>query len=138
MAGPWSVEPVPGRGFGVFRAGEHPSRGFRPVARLPRPLPRPARRRRPARHRARAAALPRRRPGPGRQGYAVRLDDGTVVGHLAQFDEPLIDAVNAFVGVVRLPASLAFVLEAAGSVALERCGAILEERVVAVSSEAGL
>jgi hypothetical protein len=30
------------------------------------------------------------------------------------------------------------VLEAAGSVALERCGAILEERVVAVSSEAGL
>jgi hypothetical protein len=35
------------------------------------------------------------------------------------------------VGVVRLPASLAFELEAAGAATLERCGAILEERVLA-------
>src|SRR5262245_50068304 len=32
MAGPWSVEPLPGRGFGLFRAGERPPRGFSPHA----------------------------------------------------------------------------------------------------------
>src|SRR5512133_593688 len=85
MAGPWSVEPVPGLGFGVFRAGERPSRGFRPKVIFP------------ARWLAllAAAVLPGTgrepllslagNPEPGGQGYAVCLDDGTVVGQAEQF-----------------------------------------------------
>jgi len=40
-------------------------------------------------------------------------------------------------GVLRVPGSLAFVLEAAGAISLERAGAILEERVRAAALEAG-
>jgi len=137
MAGPWSVLPVPGLGFGLFREGEPPSRGFRPVAvfadRFLALLT--------------AAALPgigrypllflARDPDPDDQGYAVRLDDGTVVGHFAQFDETLLESVNSLAGVLRVPVSLAFVLEAAGAVTLERAGAILEERVRAAAFEVG-
>ena len=47
------------------------------------------------------------------------------------FEERAIDAMNVLVHLLRPPESLAFVLEAAGSVALERCGAILDERVAA-------
>ena len=133
MAGPWSVELILGRGFGVFRAGEVPSRGFRPLVVFPdRWLALLA-----------AAVLPGTGrepllclagdPEPGGQGYAVLLDDGTVVGHAEQFEEPLIDAVNVAVSLVRSPLSLAQLLEAAGAVALERCGAILDERVAAAA-----
>ena len=31
-AGPWHIEEVPGRGFGLFRPGESAARGVRPVA----------------------------------------------------------------------------------------------------------
>ena len=137
MAGPWRVLPVPGLGFGLFREGEPPSRGFRPVAvfadRFLALLT--------------AAVLPgigrypllflARDPDPDDQGYAVRLDDGTVVGHLQQFDQTLLEAVNGLVGVLRVPGSLAFVMEAAGAITLERAGAILEERVQGAALEAG-
>ncbi len=53
------------------------------------------------------------------------LDDGGIVGHFELFDEGLLDALNVTVGLVRSPQSLAYLLEAAGPVALERCGAIL-------------
>jgi len=46
----------------------------------------------------------------------------------------LVDGVNVALGFVRLPASLAFLLEAAGAVALERCGAILDERILAATA----
>jgi len=129
MAGPWAVVPVPGLGYGLFREGERPPRGFRPVAVFP--------------DRFLALVTAAALPGTGREpllslarepdaeglGYAVRLDDGTVVGHFAQFDEALLDSVNGLLGVLRVPASLAFQLEAAGAVALERAGALLEERV---------
>ena len=39
--------------------------------------------------------------------------------------------MNVLVHLLRSPESLAFVLEAAGSVTLERCGVILDERVAA-------
>ena len=78
-----------------------------------------------------------RDPDPDDQGYAVRLDDGTVVGHLLQFDQTLLEAVNGLVGVLRVPGSLAFVMEAAGAITLERAGAILEERVCAAALAAG-
>ncbi len=127
VAGPWFVEPIPGIGFGLFRAGESLARGFRPAAVFPdRWLALLA-----------AAVL----PGTGRDpllrldkepdalGYGVALDDGEVVGHFELFDETLLDAVNVAIGLARSPWSLAFLLEAAGPLALERCGAILERWV---------
>jgi len=124
VAGPWFVEPIPGLGFGLFRAGESLTRGFRPVAVFPdRWLALLA-----------AAVL----PGTGRdpllrlskeadpEGCGVTLDDGAVVGHCELFDEALIDGMNAVVSVIRSPWSLACLLEAAGPLALERCGALLE------------
>jgi hypothetical protein len=59
------------------------------------------------------------------EGYGVVLDGGEVVGRFELFDEPLLDAMNVAVGLARSPQSLAYLLEAAGPVALERCGAIL-------------
>jgi hypothetical protein len=136
MAGPWSVEPLAGRGFGLFRAGERPPRGFPPYALFPdRFLALLA-----------AAVL----PGTGREpllhlgldagpdGYDVRLDDGTVVGHLGQFDEALIGGMNVAVALVRSPLALSLVLEAAGAVALERCGAILAEYAAGAEMGAGV
>ncbi len=129
VAGPWFVEPIPGLGFGLFRAGESLTRGFRPAAVFPdRWLALLA-----------AAVL----PGTGRdallrlhketdpEGYGVALDDGTVIGHLELFDEPLLDAMNVAVSLARSPRSLAYLLEAAGPLALERCGAILAVRSLA-------
>jgi len=49
-----------------------------------------------------------------------------LVNELQLFDEALIDAMNAVVSLMRSPWSLACLLEAAGPLALERCGALLE------------
>ena len=126
VAGPWRIEPIPGLGFGLFRAGESLARGFRPAAVFPdRWLALLA-----------AAVL----PGTGRdaflrlhkdadaEGYGVVLDDGGIVGHFELFDEALLDALNVTVGLARSPQSLAYLLEAAGPAALERGGAILASR----------
>jgi hypothetical protein len=43
--------------------------------------------------------------------------------------------MNVLVHLLRSPESLAYVLEAADSVTLERCGAILDERVKAAGAE---
>jgi hypothetical protein len=64
--------------------------------------------------------------GDGRNG-GHRLP----VGFLQLFDEKSIDALNVVVHLLQSPESLAYVLEAAGQVTLERCGAILDERVAA-------
>ena len=130
VAGPWHVEEVPG-GFGLFRQGESLERGFRPQARFrDRWLALLA-----------AAVLPgtgrdaafRLRKEPDAEGYA--LEDGTagadgdVLGHFTLFDESLAEALNVAASLVRLPASLACLLEGAGQVSLERAGAILDEKV---------
>ena len=49
-------------------------------------------------------------------------------GFLQLFDEKAVDALNVLIHLIQAPESLAYVLEAAGSVTLERCGAILDER----------
>ena len=124
VAGPWRVEPIPALGFGLFRAGESLTRGFRPAAVFPeRWLALLA-----------AAVLPgtgrdaflHLRTEPDADGFALSLDDGTPAGHLELFDQALVEAMNNAVAVVRSPWSLAYLLEAAGPLTLERCGAILE------------
>jgi hypothetical protein len=57
------------------------------------------------------------------------LEGDEVVGQLRLFDECLVDALNVAVHLLQAPESLAWLLEAAGAVALERCGAILDERM---------
>jgi hypothetical protein len=127
VAGPWFVEPIPGLGFGLFRAGKSLTRGFRPAAVFPdRWLALLA-----------AAVLPgtgrdpllRLNQEPDSEGYGITLDDGAVVGHFELFDEPLLDAMNAVVALMRSPWSLAWFLEACGPLALDRCGALLERRI---------
>jgi hypothetical protein len=135
MAGPWSVEPLPGEGFGLFRAGEHPSRGFGPTAVFPdRSLALLAAAILPGTGREPLLSL-HGNPDPVSGRYSLQLDDGTTVGHSEHFEEALVDALNVAVGLVRSPLSLALRLEAAGSTAAARCGAILEERIPATDAE---
>ena len=60
------------------------------------------------------------------EGYGVALDGGALVGHCELFDEALLDGMNVAIGLIRSPWSLACLLEAAGPLALERCGALLD------------
>jgi hypothetical protein len=126
-AGPWRVLELPGRGFGLFRAGESPARGHRPAAVL--------------RQRWLALLAAAVLPGTGRdaafrlqkdsgpEGFAVEDGSGEIVGHLELFDPNLIEALHFAEGLLRSPETLAVLLEAAGQVALERAGAILDERI---------
>jgi len=123
VAGPWHIEEIPALGYGLFREGESLTRGFRPAAVFPdRWLALLA-----------AACLPgtgrdallRLSPEPHEDGFAVMLEDRTLAGRCELFSEPLLDAMNVAVNLIRLPQSLAYLLEAAGAAALERCGALL-------------
>lgn len=126
VAGPWHVEELPA-GFGLFRLGESQERGFEPYAVFRgRPLALLAAAVLPGTGRDRAFLLEKE---AGAEGYAVAEPGGAAVGHVALFDESLVDALNVAAAVVRLPGSLAALLEAAGQVALERAGAILDEKV---------
>ena len=133
VAGPWRIEAVDwrgGRGFGLFRLGESQARGFEPVAIYP--------------SRWLALVMAAILPGTGRDPllhlektpnadgvYPVTLpgrDGAEQVGELQLFDEAAVDAMNVAIHLLQAPESLAYLLEAAGAVALERCGAILDER----------
>jgi hypothetical protein len=133
VAGPWRIEPIPGHGFGLFRVGETLARGFAPTAVFP--------------SRWLALVMAAILPGTGRDPL-VRLekqpdadgvyplilpgpDGGETVGQLQLFNEPAVDAMNVAIHLLQAPESLAYLLEAAGAVALERCGAILDERMMA-------
>jgi hypothetical protein len=139
VAGPWRIESIPGHGFGLFRVGESLARGFAPTAVFP--------------SRWLALLMAGILPGTGRDpllllskqpdahgAYPVALagggDDGGdgdgggrgPVGFFQLFDETALDALNVVIHLIQAPESLAYMLEAAGSVTLERCGAILDER----------
>lgn len=126
MAGPWLMEEIPGAGWGLFRLGEGTARQFRPFAVF----------RRQSVALLAAAILPgtgrdpafRLQLDPELAGYAV-VSAGELVGHLALFDERVLDALCVVEALVRSPESLAYLLEAAGAIALERAGAILDGRV---------
>jgi hypothetical protein len=127
-AGPWRILELPGGGFGLFRRGESLERGHRPAARFhQRWLALLA-----------AAVLPgtgrdaafRLHKASGPEGFAVETGNGgEPVGSLELFDERLIEALHVAAGLLRSPESLALLLEAGGQVALERAGAILDERI---------
>jgi hypothetical protein len=143
VAGPWRIESIPGHGFGLFRVGESLARGFAPTAVFP--------------SRWLALLMAGILPGTGQDPllllskqpdahgvYPVALagggddggdggDDGRrpPVGFFQLFDETSLDALNVVIHLIQAPESLAYVLEAAGSVTLERCGAILDERAAA-------
>jgi hypothetical protein len=128
VAGPWRVEPA-GSGFGVFRPGEIPGK-HRPLAVFASP----------SLALLAAAVLPgvgrdsafRLRKDPdleGSFGIESRAEWGALVGHLARFDEKLIDALHVLHTLITAPESLAFLLEAAGALALERAGTLLAWRI---------
>jgi hypothetical protein len=140
VAGPWRVEPVPEHGFGLFRVGESLSRGFAPAAVFP------------SRWLALIAAAVL--PGTGRDPllflskeadadgvYPVALAGGASgggggesAGRFLLFDERLLDAMNVLIHLLQSPECLAYLLEAAGGVTLDRCGTILDERLAAEES----
>ena len=132
VAGPWRIELIQGHGFGLFRIGESLARGFAPLALFP--------------SRWLALLVAAVLPGTGRDPL-IRiekqadedgcyplvlpgLDGREVVGQLLVFDEDLVIAMNVAVHLLQAPESLAWLLEAAGGVTLERCGAILDERTM--------
>jgi hypothetical protein len=126
VAGPWIIEPVPGAGFALFRSGEGQAHGFRATAVF-----------RERHHALLAAAV---LPGTGRDlafrigaepelsGYPLLRPAGETAGHLRHFDQNLTDALHVVEALVRSPEALANLLEAAGGLALERAGAILDQR----------
>lgn len=130
VAGPWGVEAIHFTGYGLYRHGESSTRGHLPAGVFTDP----------SLALLAAAALPgtgrdplfRLRKEPTPEGYAVEAA-GEVIAHLPHFDEKLVDALHVLECVVRSPDALANLLEAAGSVALERAGAILDGRLGGVN-----
>ncbi len=127
-AGPWVIEELSPRVFGLSRVGMGHARGYAPTAIfIDRWLALVA-----------AAVLPglgqtpllfRRKREDGRPGYEVVLDGGTKVGSLAPAAKKLVGRMNAAIYLLKSPESLARLLEAAGAVVLERSGAILDEEL---------
>jgi hypothetical protein len=132
VSGLAAVHPMPGRGFCLYLPGARPGAEFHPVACFAE------------RWRAllAAAVLPGTgrdpayvlRQDPGPEGFALLAGlnrDGTpdIVGHLQLFDEAWASALHVADALLRRPDCLALLLEAAGKVALERTGAVLDERV---------
>jgi hypothetical protein len=148
VAGPWRIESIVwngGHGFGLFRVGESLTRGFAPTAVFPSRwlallmagiLPGTGRdpllllSKQPDAHGAYPVAL----AGGGDDGGDGGDGDGrrSPVGFFQLFDEKALDALSVVIHLIQAPESLAYVLEAAGSVTLERCGAILDERAAAL------
>ncbi len=125
-AGPWRIEELSHRGvqrWGVFQSAAGSRRGGYPVALFGR------------RELAllAAAVLPatgrdsilRLEPDESSEGFALRGPNGDVEGHLRHFDQPLEEALHVAAYLTRSPASLALLLEAAGSTALRDAGSLL-------------
>src|SRR4029077_19707023 len=112
VAGPWRIEPIPGDGFGLFRAGESLGRGFAPAAVFP--------------SRWLALVCAAILPGTGQDpllllfkegdaggAYPVTLagggsggggtGDGGAVGFFPLFEERALDAMNVLVHLLRSP-----------------------------------
>lgn len=124
-AGPWSLLPMPGGGWGVFRRGQSPERGDVPAATF--------------RQREKALLAAAVMPGTGRdplfrlapdassEGFALTSSSGGPEGHFRLFDENLRDALHVAECLVRSPEALARLLEAAGGIALRETGRLLRQ-----------
>ncbi len=127
VAGPWHLEPHPlEEGWGVLRQGASLSSSpgqasfkHKDVARLAAAvLPSTGRR---ARYRLGKE--------PGSLGYPV-FDGAELVGHFQFFDEAFLAALNVADALVSAPADLAWLLDAAGGLALDHAGKIALERAL--------
>jgi hypothetical protein len=126
VAGPWHLEAHPASGWAVLRQGES-LEGSQPMAIFSKKDA----------ARLAAAVLPstgrrsRYRLGkdPDALGYPV-YDDAQVVGHLERFHEDLVVALNVVDALVSSPGDLAWLLDAAGGLALGHAGKIAVERVL--------
>jgi len=127
VAGPWHLEQHP-QGWAVLRKGESLEKGSRPMAVFAKKDA----------FRLAAAIL----PGTGRRlryklgenpdsllGFPI-LDDGEVVGHMQFFDQDFLGALNVVDALVSLPGDLAWVIDAAGGLALDHAGRIAVERAL--------
>lgn len=123
-AGPWSIDDLPQGGHTVRRAGgDHPYAVFSRLEMA----------------QVAAAVLPgtgrekRYRLGrdeePGR-GYPI-LRSGETVGYVELFDEDLVVALNVIDALLASPNDLAWLLEAAGGLALQHVGRISMARAAA-------
>jgi hypothetical protein len=126
VAGPWHLEAHPSSGWAVLRQGES-LEGSQPVAIFSKKDA----------ARLAAAVLPstgrpsRYRLGkdPDALGYPI-FDENQVVGHFERFHEDLLVALNVVDALVSSPGDLAWLLDAAGGLALDHAGKIALERAL--------
>lgn len=123
-AGPWSVEDLPQGGHTVFRAG-----GDRPYAVFSRiELAQVAAAVLPGSGREKRYKLGRDEE-PGR-GYPITRF-GETVGYVGLFDEDLVASLNVIDALLSSPNDFAWLLEAAGGLALQHVGRISMARAAA-------
>jgi hypothetical protein len=126
VAGPWHLEAHPTSGWAVLRQGESLEYSQSVAIFSKKDAARLA-----------AAVLPstgrrsRYRLGqdPDEIGYPV-FDETQVVGHFEHFHEDLVVALNVVDALVSSPGALAWLLDAAGGLALDRAGKIALERAL--------
>jgi len=126
VAGPWHLEAHPSSGWAVLRQGES-LESSQPVAIFSKKDA----------ARLAAAVLPstgrpsRYRLGkdPDALGYPI-YDEDQVVGHFERFHEDLLVALNVVDALVSSPGDLAWLLDAAGGLALDHAGKIALERAL--------
>jgi len=126
VAGPWHLEAHPSSGWAVLRQAEN-LESSQPMAIFSKKDA----------ARLAAAVLPstgrrsRYRLGkdPDALGYPV-YDDAQVVGHLERFHENLVVALNVVDALVSSPVALAWLLDAAGGLALAHAGKIAVEHTL--------
>jgi hypothetical protein len=121
-AGPWDVDPHPRGGHAVLRAGQDLERGDAPYAVFTlQEVAQMAAATLPGTGREKRYRLGRDEE-PGR-GYPI-LRAGELVGHVQLFDEDLVAALNVLDALLSSPYDFAWLLEAAGGVALQHVGRI--------------
>jgi hypothetical protein len=126
VAGPWHLAAHPSSGWAVLRQGES-LESSQPVAIFSKKDA----------ARLAAAVLPstgrrsRYRLGtdPDALGYPV-YDDAQVVGHFERFHEDLVVALNVVDALVSSPGALAWLVDAAGGLALAHAGKIAVEHTL--------
>jgi hypothetical protein len=128
-----AVLPATGREL-LFRLDTEPDAdGFPVIASVTPPLT--PRRAAPAARGAKAPARISSTPAPPEPpelpetGALGTASNPAAAGHLRDFDEGLAFALHLAAAIVRSPVALAWLLEAAGHVALEQAGRILDQRV---------